>query len=1178
MYLESIEIQGFKSFPDKIKLDFGKGITAIVGPNGSGKSNIGDAVRWVLGEQSSKTLRGGKMEDVIFAGTQTRRSMGFASVTLNIINDRGVVAAPAGLLSVQRKLFKTGESEYIINGASARLKDVLELFMDTGLGRDGYAIIGQGKVADIVSNKSGDRREIFEEASGISKLRYKRDNANRDLVRAEDSLTRLEDIYNEIKSRIEPLREQSEKAAKFIEIESQRKNLEISVWVTELDTIKAAISALDDEILINKSAYETSNAEKQRLEEANEELYRASSDLLIRIETLRNEIAEREKAASSALSEIAVAENDISHANARIEDTQKEIELSGSSEDSTRKLIEEKLGEKALILDEILKTENENTETLSSFDRLSAAGGEHDELTKELSTKLNASYIKESEYRFFIENGGQNIETDRRRADEAASQIKGLEDEKASLKAEKEDVKNASAAANESIGEYQNRLAGLSKLFENRSEKAKSAEKELDNLRINERDIAGRIKLLSDLEKNMEGFAHSVKEILKCSQNGVIKGVFGTVGGLLSVEAEYSLAIETALGGALQNVIVKNEETAKRCINHLKSTHGGRATFLPMTAITGRTINENLSGEYGFLGIASKLISFDKEYEGIYENLLGKTAVFEDLDSATEASKRHRYSFKIVTLDGQVINAGGSFTGGSSNRQSGILSRKSEIDRLTLDHKQILADVESFTERAKKLSEDANKLHFDIEGIKEQLTTANTDLIRFEAEERRIDSMLSKLDSDRDMLTKTIKGLEARINKTEADIEEVRGKASALTSEIEALEKSVQDTAEKQAELHGKREALSTKISDNKLKITALKKDVENTEEQIKALEEKLSESGDSALKLNTIINEQKEIIAAREKKIETLRAGMTSTDTEIDGIKAKIAELRVSHGENELQAKINRETENEIVEKRENFSKLLSRATERKKINEAAFDDLINKMSEEHDLYYSDAKEIAVPIKDLAVAKRELNKFREQIRAIGVVNLSAIEEFKEVSERYNFLKGQMDDITKSKRELERLIGELTERMKEMFSTTFEQINVNFKRIFIELFGGGKASLSLTNPEDVLESGIEINVAPPGKLIKNLSLLSGGEQAFVAIAIYFSILTVKPSPFCILDEIEAALDDINVSKYARYLRKFTADTQFICITHRRGTMDEADILYGVTMQEKGISRVLKMEN
>jgi chromosome segregation protein len=646
----------------------------------------------------------------------------------------------------------------------------------------------------------------------------------------------------------------------------------------------------------------------------------------------------------------------------------------------------------------------------------------------------------------------------------------------------------------------------------------------------------------------------------------------------LSVDSEYTLAIETALGGALQNVIVAGEDTAKRAINHLKQSRGGRATFLPLTTISGRMISDNLDGEYGFCGIASKLISFDKQYSGVYENLLGKTAVFEDLDSATEAAKRHRYSFKIVTLDGQIVNAGGSFTGGSSSRSSGILSRKTEIEKLTHDRNELLGEIEITAERAKKLAEDANKLHFDIEGIKDEQNTANADIIRFESEIKRIEAMETKLSADLENLHKTVKGLTARLVKTEGDIKEVTLKAESLTEEIEALEKSLKDTADKQAELHAKREAKSLLISDNKLKITALTKDTENIRGQISALEERLSESGGSIIRLNALIHEQREIIRVREEKIAQLKGGMTDTDSEIEVIRGKIAELRTRHGENELLSKVNRERENDVIEKRENFGRLLSKAAERKKQSEAAFDDLINKMAEEYDIYYSDAKERAEAISDLPAAKRELNRFREQIRAIGVVNLSAIEEFKEVSERYNFLKGQMDDIAKSKRELERLIGELTERMKTMFGETFEQINTNFKRIFIELFGGGKASLTLTNPDDILESGIEINVAPPGKVIKNLSLLSGGEQAFIAIAIYFSILTVKPSPFCILDEIEAALDDINVTKYARYLRKFTADTQFICITHRRGTMDEADILYGVTMQEKGISRVIKMEN
>jgi chromosome segregation protein len=1178
MYLKSLELQGFKSFPDKLTLDFGKGITAIVGPNGSGKSNIGDAIRWVLGEQSTKTLRGGKMEDVIFSGTQTRRAMGYASVTLNIENDRAVLNAPAGLLSVTRKLYRTGESEYIINGAQARLKDILELFMDTGLGRDGYAIIGQGRVAEIVSNRSNDRREIFEEASGISKLRYKRDNANRDLLRAEESLVRLHDIFDEIKVRIDPLREQAEKAKRFIDIEERRRALEISVWVAELDKIKEHINTLDDEILKYKSVYETLSAEEKSSEENIDAIYVKSQSLQIEIEKLRAELAENDRKNAVGLSEIAVAENDIAHAKSRIEDIKKEIADINADSESYRKAKNEKREAIKSFEEEIKREEEQVESTLKNFTEITQSTGETDERVKTLTADINALYIKESEYRFFLENAADTLKGIDSQKDELEVRLSQFILDRAEQKKESDELKIAKESAEESLEEYQNRIGGMERLFEGKKKRADEANAELESLRRKEHETDSRVRILSDLEKNMEGFSHAVKDILNMSRSGAIRGVCDSVGSALSVESRFALAIETALGAALQNVIVENEDAAKRCIKYLKDKNGGRATFLPLTSIKGRALNENLTAFDGFFGAASALVSFDPRYKDIFENLLGRVAVFEDIDSATVAAKANKYSFKAVTLDGQVINAGGSFTGGSANRQGGLLSRKTEIEKLSRERELITEQIEEKKVKAKTLAEDVNKMLFDIEGFKESINTVKGDLIRFESEEKRLSSLLLKLDEDEQSIKKTIAGLSGKKTQTENGIKEVTDKQAALKGEIEKTETELKTADEKQTELAVKRERFSTEISERKLRITALQKDIESSKAEIDSLENARMKTGEGEKKLSDEIEKLLSTISEKEVEIEAVRESIKGADSFAEEINAKISGLRLQIAENEKSTHNLREGIKDIISKREEAGNNLTRAEERKKISDASFDDLSEKMSAEYGLYYTEAKALAAPIADgeLSASQRELSKLKNQIKALGVVNLSAIEEYKELSERHDFMKRELDDVNRSKKELERLIAELTDRMKTMFSESFEKINSSFKRIFTELFGGGKGSLTLSDPDDVLESGIDINVAPPGKVIKNLSLLSGGEQAFVAIAIYFAILSVKPSPFCILDEIEAALDDINVTKYARYLRRFTDTTQFICVTHRRGTMEEADVLYGVTMQEKGISRIISM--
>ena len=1178
MYLESLELQGFKSFPDKIKLTFDKGITAVVGPNGSGKSNIGDAVRWVLGEQSSKTLRGGKMEDVIFSGTQFRKPMGFASVTLNIINNRGILQIPSEQVSVTRKLYRSGESEYMINGAQVRLKDICELFMDTGLGRDGYSIIGQGRVAEIVSAKSGERREIFEEAAGISKFRYKKAEAERKLAAAQENILRLRDIIGELESRVEPLRIQPEKAEKFIEYSETKKSLEITVWVRQLDDLKKNLDEISDKLLISTNEYNGVEADISRLEEELTQLSENMQENTLRTEELRNRILESERANTQIHSDIAVCENEIRHANDDIDEIKKQQALSENTGEENRKATEEKL---AAIKNAEAELEQTRTDYVTVSEELSKASSEKDSFdskSAQVQNELNKLYIKQSEYGVSISTGKQNAEDMKAQLESADSREEMLRSALEDLKREKGECTDGLALIEEKTEELNNRIGGISKLYAARKEKLEAAKKQLEEMNFSIRDKDQRIRMLADLENSMEGFAHSVKQILKASKSGQLSGVYGSAAQLIKVESKYSVAIETAMGGALQNIVVENEDIAKRGIRLLQETKAGRATFLPLTSVKGNRLNENgLDRCDGFVALAVDLVQFDPRFEGVYNSLLGRIVIAEDIDLGTLIAKKYSYKFRIVTLDGQVINAGGSFTGGSVSKSSGVLTRKNDIEKLTNEKNSLQTKLNELRASAEKLKSETDKLGFDIEGAKEELSVVAADKIRFESELKRIDVMTAQNEEQLSGSEDAKNALKNRISESEAAVKAAEEALKSVENEISEKEKSVSENEEQRRQMQEKREALSEKMSALKLRETEITKDIEAIKSEIARLEAQSQEIGSSSARLVVELDEKNRFIEGKQAEIEALNAKLSGAKDEAAGINERIAQLRSESHTMEQKSNEKRRQVRELNDSKEKFSREVTRLEERKTSVQGAYDKIIADMAEQYELYLSEAVKLAKPVENLLVIQRDLAEIKQKIRALGNVNVAAIEEYKEVSERYEFMSGQLNDVESSKRELEKLIEELTETMRRQFSDSFNQINENFKQIFVELFGGGRAELTLTDPEDVLESGIEIKVAPPGKVINNLSLLSGGEQAFVAICIYFSILKIKPAPFCILDEIEAALDDINVTKYAQYLRKFTDTTQFILVTHRRGSMDEADVMYGVTMQEKGISKILRLE-
>lgn len=1178
MYLKSLELQGFKSFPDKTVLDFGKGLTAVVGPNGSGKSNIGDAVRWVLGEQSSKTLRGGKMEDVIFGGTEKRKPVSFASVTLNISNEDHTLNVESEQVSVMRRLWRNGDSEYSINGAQVRLKDILELFMDTGLGRDGYSIIGQGRVADIVGSKSNERREIFEEAAGISKFRYKKAESERRLASAEDNILRLKDILSELEGRVEPLRIQSEKAKKYLVLAEERKTLEVSVWAHKLTEIKDSLSELGNKLLVQNGEYELLTNEIAAAEEEINELAIKRRQCSASAEEYREKINELTQSNATAAADIAVFKNNIKHYGEQIEEFERKIGELSASESETKERIEAKKKEISEIAENRASTEKQISELEEKLRLLNDEGDRYSQEYSGSSYRLNALYIRRSELKFTLENS-KNARADAERSiEEIDSLLEDIKPQISEHEKEKSEISDGIKDIEKAIEGANNKLSGYNMLYSKKSEQLKTLNAEFSEAELNLRNLKSRRQMLIDLDNSMEGYAGSVKSVVSAAKSSRLRGVRGTVAGLVSVEPKYSVAIETALGGALQNIVVDNEEAAKAGIRFLKETNGGRATFLPLTSVKGNTLRENgLDMQEGYVAIASELVSREPEYDGIIASLLGRIVIAENIDLATNIAKKYGYKFRIITLDGQVINAGGSFTGGSTSRSTGMLTRKNEIAAIENNAKRIEAKNQILKDRLASLSAEVEKLGYDVEGEREEIQSMEADKIRFEGELKNSELLLSQLITREGELNKARESSLSAIESADKAYEDGEKQLSDVNSEIEGLEELVSKASRRSDESRQKREQLSNELSDTKLKLVELAKDIEAAQLVISQLSGGIDSARSMAAEynqriaeLNANIAEENENISEREVEAKNAEATIQSLNTRI---KSELdSSLEYERRENEI-----RQTQRQMSDRKETVSAEITRLNERIDSTNRESESIISQLWEAYSMTVAQAYESAQELEDVSAANKHLNELKSKIRALGTVNTDAIDEYKEVSERYEFLNGQLSDVTKSKSELERLISELTKSMKEIFSESFAKINENFKQIFVELFGGGKAELKLTDPDNVLESGIEINVAPPGKVIKNLSLLSGGEQSFVAIAIYFAILKLRPSPFCILDEIEAALDDVNVTRYAQYLRNFTDTTQFIVVTHRRGTMEEADVLYGVTMQEKGVSKLLKMD-
>lgn len=1181
MYLISLEMQGFKSFPDRVKLEFGKGITGVVGPNGSGKSNIGDAMRWVMGEQSIKTLRGGKMEDVIFTGTDTgaesRKAVGFAMVTLNIDNTDRSLDIDADIVSVTRKLYRNGDSEYIINGAQVRLKDVVELFMDTGLGRDGYSIISQNRMKEIVSGRPADRREIFEEAAGVSKFRYKKQQAEKRLAAAEDNILRLSDIIGELEGRVEPLRLQSEKAKKFKVLDDEKQKLEISVWVHKLDEMKNALSDLEQKLSDINKQYEDKCAEAEVLEKGIEDNLLKAAQCAGEIEGLREDIHRIELEGSQSQADIAVLENDISHISEAVEEIRKRIEQSYLSSEKLEEQRQEKLREAESTVADIEKLDENIAACEKEFDAITQRDSEAEKQATEQSEEIGSLYMRSSELAFIQENCKNTSADIAERSEQMFEEKSEAQKEFEAQESELRELEQALSKTKEQLSESGNKLSGYSMLLGSKEAELEKTQSEFARCDSEMREKSQRLRILSDLENSMEGFSRSVKYIIKASKQGRIRGILGSVAQLVTTEPQYSLAIETALGAALQNIVVENEDTAKRCIHLLKEENAGRATFLPITSVKGRTFTGgDLSGYDGFVALASELVSYDKKLEQIVLSILGTTAIAENIDAATVIAKDKGYKFRIVTLDGQVINAGGSFTGGSAFGSSGILTRRHEITELESVIKELEARRTAIEQSLRRIRQERDKLAAQIDAQNAVISEMNTDVIRFEAEIKRVSEMTAQLGDRTQSIDAQLRQLAEKLAATDKEYDDAVAEHSKVKAMIAEKEASLAQSQRERFDSRAAREELSEKLSQLRLQRVSLEKDKQMQEETAKQLEQSISDLSGSRGALEEQIASQLEISDAKRAEIEKIKLLMQGSGERIAEINQKIALCQSQHSQLDALAAQQRGILKIIGDEREKLSQDMARTAEKQTAMQEEYDKIISSLWEQYELSRSQAAEQSEPVEDITAANKRLTELRNKIRHLGNVNLGAIEEYREVSERYEFLSSQLRDVTSSKRDLEKLIDELTTGMKELFTDSFDRINTNFKRIFTEMFGGGKAELALDDPSDVLACGIEIRVAPPGKVIKNISLLSDGERVFVAIAIYFAILSVRPSPFCLLDEVEAVLDDVNVVKYARYLRKFTDKTQFIAITHRRGTMEEADVLYGVTMQDKGVSRLLRM--
>lgn len=1175
MYLKALEIQGFKSFPDKTVLNFGEDITAIVGPNGSGKSNISDAIRWVMGEQNSRQLRGAKMEDVIFGGTEKRRAMGFAQVTLVIDNTEHIFNRDEAEVAVTRRYYRSGESEYYINRQSVRLKDVNELFMDTGMGREGYSIIGQGKIDEILSVRSDDRREVFEEAAGISKYRHRKEESERKLQRTEENLVRINDKITELELQVEPLRKQAETAKKYLVLRDELRTLEISVWLENLQKLKADRLKLQADFETAQADQKKAQDELDRVYAQAEECSRLLHENDCAAEEKRGRISALESAIGEHESAAAVARTTAQHHAETIERMDREMSESRSRTESLHEQMQV-MARRMEEIDASARTlENEIAalceEMRGSSDAAAAAAAQLEQLRRREAQEVAGAAQAQAELSA-ITAGSDEIT---QRTAELTEELTQSEEKLTQTRREAAQNEKELLSAREEEQAAANIIGGHSLKMEGRQRRAKESIEQKNQLSLQEKTISDRIRLLSEMEKEYEGFSKAVKIVMRAAEARTLSGIHGPVGNLIHTDKDCSVAIEIALGGALQHIVVDTKNDGKTAIGLLKQRDGGRATFLPLDTIRGRSLRENgLENEYGFVGIASELVRCDGRYGSVIENLLGATVVVEDLDCGIQMAKRHDNRFRIVTLDGQVINAGGSMTGGSVSRNAGILSRSGELEQLHKKLKKIQSQLQDATLLAESANRELQKAQYELEVARDQQRQANDRVLTLEGRKNHYDMLIESLEQQQESLRIQKENLQKRSTDDAGRMDTIRRTIADFTARAE-------ETREEIEMLQRRQETTRQGLGEMTDRLT-----------EKKAQQAALSAEGESARRSMEDLSRLRESLEGEHTDRESLRAqmeqAMAQARAEEERQQQEARELRGGIEEHR-QALQKLSEEKMALETRRSQTDRLSRTCndtllncEREvtrlegKLNGSALEEkqILDKLWERYELSHSDAQALRVELESVPKATRRIGELNREIKGLGAINIGAIEEFDRVNTRYTYLSDQRNDVEKAKEELLGIIEEITKQMTEIFATQFEILKQSFQETFLELFGGGRATLELEDENDILRCGIEIKAQPPGKQLKTLSLLSGGEKAFVAIALYFAILKVHPTPFCVMDEIEAALDESNVVRYARYMRRIAGKTQFIVITHRRGTMEEADVLYGITMQERGVSTVL----
>ncbi len=1178
MYLKSLEVQGFKSFPDRTLIRFGDDITAIVGPNGSGKSNISDAILWVMGEQSTKTLRGAKMEDVIFGGTQKRSAVGFAEATLTLDNSDRALSYDADEVMVTRRYYRSGDSEYYINRQSARLRDIHEMFMDTGLGREGYSNIGQGKIDEILSLKSADRREIFEEAAGISKYRHRKEETERKLAHTEDNLMRIGDKVSELELQLEPLRVQSEKAKKYLEMKEELQGVEVSVWLDSLERLSAAAKKAEEDYASASFVLQQAHDDLEALYAQSESLSQSLRTKDEELETARLKINMLEASHQQLDGQMAVLRGSMDNNDANIKRI--EEELKGSQDRSSGIVaqigqarqriaqIEQELAKKKLALDTLQQELAVMTASAQGLTK------QYLELRTQESSLSSEIAGREADLRGLETSQDQTGE----RREQLTQTLEAGAQRKATAQKDLETCRQALRKAQEEVNALENTVSGYALRQTTREKRRDELAQSLRDITGKLDSVAARTRVFRAMERDYESYQKSVKLIMQEAQRGALRHIHGPVSRLIKTEDDYTVAIEIALGGAMQQIVVDTEQDGKAAIAHLKRTGGGRATFLPISVIRGKRLEEKgLSQCRGFVGVASELVQCKAEYRGILENLLGRTVIAEDMDSAISMAGKYSHRFRIVTLDGQVVNAGGSMTGGSVNKDAGILSRANELEKLTAQEKQLQdrkLEAEAALQEAQRL---VDQTAFQMSTANDQIREAQDQVLRLQGQDKQYEILLNAILEAEASAQEELQSLERRDNLDRERSAAIAAKLQIFTAQLEQTRKSLAALELDQTEASNATAQITERMTAQKTAVAALEAEQGTAKahvEDLVSLQSAMEGDREKQIALQEAFRADNDRLAVQ---IKGLQDQKTASQAQLEGEKKGLqtilsdraqAEAGKTRSEREAQEKskdiLNMERACALLEQ-----KKLTATMEEKQI--------VDKLWDSYELTPGTAQQKRADIESVAAGQRKIAELKRKITLLGTPNLGAIEEYARVNERYTYLTEQQNDVLTAKRELESIIRGLTKEMTAIFVEEFKKIDHYFGQVFEEMFGGGKGQLILEDPEEPLTCGIEIRVQPPGKQVKTITLLSGGEKAFVATALYFAILKVRPTPFCILDEIDAALDDRNVERFATYLRSLSKRTQFIVITHRRGTMEASDVLYGVTMQEQGISKLLRLD-